>query len=322
MTYLIMPRTAIKIMKPSDILSAVQGDVEVDEEGNVNTDINMDDYMNDDGSVKDSAELGGVYKPLLQNIKLKQLVFLPKLSPYIKLDYLKDLQEKYPDDWQSKVDFRFDLSTMTLGLNGASETIEDEFVVTPMYRIKCEGEMVYSDKTKIQTLPASSGIDFMPDAYYKENPDDEDEIPYSIHIDSTYDSTCDAASFDLTECFPEGKKFADYNGVAITKTVGVGLLEVEVINDEFFVVDGAENYLRVVKAATVSNEDDDSLASSIYSVSYDDNGNFVFYFNGGDNFFQVDFMYIDINAKDIYNNMETKTIPTQAIDLVLLELCP
>jgi len=59
---------------------------------------------------------------------------------------------------------------------------------------------------------------------------------------------------------------------------------------------------------------------SLYSVSYNENGQFTFVFNGGDNFLQVDLAYFGEDSLDIYDPAKANILTPQIIDLVTLSI--
>ena len=60
--------------------------------------------------------------------------------------------------------------------------------------------------------------------------------------------------------------------------------------------------------------------NAIFMAQYDEDGEFIFTFNGGENFLQIDFLYFSQDVTDLYQNTNSKTILPQSIDLMSLSV--
>ena len=282
LTYIVMPRTAIAIRKCSEVFDSTETE---------------DDAFDEDGMYDENGNVNLKYEPVLSYVKLKQIVFLPKLSLSVLLKYVQELQDEYGSNYSSYYDPRFQVQAINIGLNGTIFSEESRFICLPTFTISAEGEIVYSDKCKID---GADDPDLDVEAYHDE---------YSFELDYIYNAGKDEASFNIGDAM-NGKKFSNYDGVAVFD-------EDDKPSSEYFHKDGllGDYTLILNKGASYDEE-----SKAIYQINTDDNGNFKFTFNGGQNFLQIDFSYFDLDSGDIYKNETAIKIETQIIDLVTLSI--
>ncbi len=282
-TYIILPRTNIEIRRCSELF--------VEDTGS--------NDLFGGGLLSQSSSQSDTYTPVLDNIKLKQIVFLPKLSESVKKKYLEELEDYYKnknEDYTKYIDYRFDIMSVNMSFNSSSEVEGNinEFIFLPTFTIMAEGEIVHSGL--VDNEPASmSGITF--ESFYDK---------YAINMNDVYSNMNDGASYSVGNVM-SGSKFSDYNGVEVFDDNNAP-------NAIYFHSDnGEENLIAGMVASTY-------LDDSLYSVLYTEDGQFNFIFNGGDNFLQVDYSYFDMDSVDIYDVSKAKVLPPQVIDLVTLSI--
>jgi len=282
MTYTIMPRTNIEIKRCSELFTE-----DKEESGGMS------------GFDTASSGLNGdKYTPILDDIKLKQIVFLPKLSESIKKDYLEDLEEYYEDkgeDYTQHIDYRFDIMSVNMSFNASKEAEENAFILLPSFTIKAEGEVVHSGY--VDNEPASMNMGTSSESFYDK---------YALNLDYVYSNANDLASYSVGQSM-SGAKFSDYNGVKVFDDNNTPS------SDYFHSADGEDLLITATIASTFSDK-------SLYSVSYNENGQFTFVFNGGDNFLQVDLAYFGEDSLDIYDPAKANILTPQIIDLVTLSI--
>ncbi len=295
LTYPIMPRTGIEVTKLSEIFSKTN-DIGIGEDGNINWgDIDINDPSS---SVKDDE-----YKPVLEKVKLKNVVLMPKLSDKIKKEYEDSLKEKYGSNYGSYADYRFKITSISLGVNGSADMDVDEFILTPYYNIYCGGEEVYTGLVSNEAKNSSNPN--IPDnaTFYDE---------YSLRVDYVYSVSNDVASYTVGDSMGDNK-FSDYSGVKVYD-------DDNKVNQEFFKQNNNNNYLILSKGAKeVFGDNVDNNFDTIFNANIND-GNFQFVFNGGSDFLQIDFKYFDKNAIDIYKDSASKYIQPQICDLAYFSI--
>lgn len=276
LAYTVAPRTNIEIMKCSELFSRTS-DIEI----------------GDDGTLIGGGEEA---KAILENIKIKQIVFLPKLSEDVKADYVKKLKEAYGNSYSQHADYRFQVKSMGLALKTTSTNELSKFVFLPTFTIMAEGEVVHQDK--IENESARLSKDYLTnDSYYDD---------YALNIDYVYDANQDSASYNVGDAMGDSK-FADYNGVAVFDESGTP-------SADYFFKDGDKYYLKSDRIANMLDN------NAVYLASYDEDGEFIFTFNGGDNFLQADFNYFPEDVTDLYQNANIKKIVAQATDIMSLSI--
>ena len=284
--YPIMPRTSIDIMRCSEIFSKTNN-INFDDDGNFDINKFLEEYDEN----KDIT-------PLLTDIKLKQIIFIPKLSKSVKDEYLDNLKEKYGNNYLQYSDLRFVIESMNIGVNATTSADESEFILLPVFTIVADdGEDVYVYQGNVNNEVSGVGSS-KPDICYDE---------YALCIDNLeFDVNEDEASYTIKDVMGTSK-FDDYEGVELFD-------EDDKPNQTYFHSDAEGNYLIVDMAASYTFDD------TVYKVTIDEEKNtFIFTFNGKVNFLQIDFLYYDINAQDIYNS-NAGAIEPQSMDLFILSI--
>jgi len=201
------------------------------------------------------------------------------------------VMEMYPDDYANYLDYRFDVMNVNMSVNGIGD---EPFILLPTFTIMAEGDIVHS------------GVVTNEIAAYTQQPMEAFYDDYALNIDYIYSAMQDEAGYVVGDAM-DGAKFSDYDGVAVFDNNNKP-------NEDYFVLEGGQYYLISSKGA--STHDD----SALYLVTYQDDGQFQFVFNGGDNFLQIDFSYFGIDSVDIYDPAKADSLTPQAIDLVTLSI--
>lgn len=285
MTYMIMPRTTIEIKRCSDLFPAKVS------EDNYNSETGDFDINVGDSYDQETGEFEFDYDPILENVKLKQIVFIPKLSEKAKNDYREKLEQEYGANYTNYLDYRFDILSLNMSLNATVDSEEARFRVLPTFTVMADGECVHQDKVKNDVYEyAPQPVDAFPDEY-------------SYMIDYIYDAQSDEASFNIDSVM-SGHKFSDYNGVQVFDNNNNP-------SENFF---HDNNFIVNFGASLVAGDE------TFYYVDYSEDGDFLFTFNGGENFFQIDFSYFSETSTNIYDENGAVKILPQIMDLVTLSI--